>query len=58
MELVRGMKIQSPRGPIEIDPQTRGIIQDIYILRTEKQNGAYVNVKIATIPMVKETGLQ
>ena len=57
MELVRGMKIQSPRGPIQIDAQTRGIIQNIYILRTEKQNGGYVNVKIATIPKVKETGL-
>jgi branched-chain amino acid transport system substrate-binding protein len=57
MELVKGMKIDSPRGPILIDPATRGIVQNIYILRTEKHNGAYVNVKIATIPMVKENGL-
>jgi branched-chain amino acid transport system substrate-binding protein len=57
MELVKGMKIDSPRGPILIDPATRGIVQNIYILRTEKHNGTYVNVKIATIPMVKENGL-
>jgi branched-chain amino acid transport system substrate-binding protein len=57
MELVKGMKIDSPRGPILIDPVTRGIVQNIYILRTEKHNGNYVNVKIATMPMIKENGL-
>jgi len=57
MELVRGMKIDSPRGPFYVDPQTRGAVQNIYIFRTEKQNGTYVNVKIATLPMVKENGL-
>jgi branched-chain amino acid transport system substrate-binding protein len=57
MALVKGMKTDSPRGPILIDPQTRGIVQNIYIFRTEKHDGTYVNVKIATFPMVKENGL-
>jgi len=44
----------SPRGPIEIDPQTRDIIQNIYIRRVEREGGKLANVEIATIPMVKD----
>jgi branched-chain amino acid transport system substrate-binding protein len=44
----------SPRGPIEIDPQTRDIVQNVYIRRVEKVDGALANVEIATIPMVKD----
>src|SRR5690348_17012008 len=44
----------SPRGPIIIDPETRDIVQNVYIRRVEKQDGRLVNVEIATIPMVKD----
>jgi branched-chain amino acid transport system substrate-binding protein len=44
----------SPRGPIMIDPETRDIIQNVYIRRVEKQDGKLANVEIATIPMVKD----
>ena len=44
----------SPRGPIMIDPETRDIIQNIYIRRVEKVDGKPVNVEIATIPQVKD----
>jgi branched-chain amino acid transport system substrate-binding protein len=44
----------SPRGPIEINPQTRDIVQNIYIRKVEKQNGQYVNVEFDTVPMVKD----
>src|SRR6266700_7484942 len=44
----------SPRGPISIDPETRDIIQNIYIRRVEKVEGQVVNVEIATIPNVKD----
>ena len=44
----------SPRGPIMIDPETRDIVQNIYIRRVEKQDGKLANVEIATIPMVKD----
>ena len=44
----------SPRGPIEIDPATRDIDQNIYIRRVEKVDGKLANVEIATIPMVKD----
>ena len=48
--LVRGMKIESPRGPIQIDPQTRDIVQNIYIRRVEKVDGKYQNTEIAVLP--------
>ncbi len=46
--------LDSPRGPIAIDPATRDIIQNIYIRRVEKVDGELANVEIATIPMVKD----
>jgi len=44
----------SPRGPIMIDPETRDIVQNIYIRRLERQNGKLADIEIATIPMVKD----
>jgi len=44
----------SPRGPIEIDPNTRDIVQNIYIREVKKIDGRLANVEIATIPMVKD----
>jgi branched-chain amino acid transport system substrate-binding protein len=44
----------SPRGPIEIDPGTRDIVQNIYIRRVEKIEGKLADVEITTIPRVKD----
>jgi branched-chain amino acid transport system substrate-binding protein len=44
----------SPRGPIMIDPQTRDIVQNVYIRRVERQGDRLADVEIATIPMVKD----
>ncbi len=44
----------SPRGPIMIDPETRDIVQNVYIRKVEKVDGALANVEISTIPMVKD----
>src|SRR5437660_1800739 len=44
----------SPRGPIMIDPETRDIVQNVYIRRVEKKDGRLVNGEIPTIPMVKD----
>jgi len=44
----------SPRGPIMIDPETRDIVQNVYIRRVQKQDSKLVNIEIATIPMVKD----
>ena len=44
----------SPRGPIAIDPDTRDIVQNIYIRKVEKVDGRLADVEIQTIPMVKD----
>src|SRR5437660_2601691 len=51
---VKGMKWESPRGPIAIDPDTRDIIQTVYIRRVEKVGGRLVNVEIDKIDNVKD----
>ena len=33
---MKGMAWESPRGPIAIDPETRDIVQDIYVRRLER----------------------
>jgi branched-chain amino acid transport system substrate-binding protein len=50
----RGMAWESPRGPISIDPETRDIIQTIYIRRVEKVGGQLRNVELEEIPNVKD----
>ena len=45
---------KSPRGPISIDPETRDIVQNIYIRRVEKVNGRLANIEFDTIPNVKD----
>ena len=50
---MRGMKWESPRGPISIDPNTRDIVQNIYIRRVEKVNGELFNQEFETFKAVK-----
>jgi branched-chain amino acid transport system substrate-binding protein len=55
--LINAMKDQSwtsPRGPMSIDPQTRDVVQDVYIRRVERVRGELYNVEFATISMVKD----
>ncbi len=54
MALVRGMAFESPRGPIAIDPQTRDIVQNMYIRRTQLRDGQWANVEIDTFAAVKD----
>jgi len=51
---MKGMAWESPRGPISIDPETRDIIQNIYIRKVEKKNGQLYNVEFATYQAVKD----
>ena len=50
----KGMKWESPRGPVSIDPETRDIINTVYIRRVEKVNGQVRNVEIAKSENVKD----
>jgi branched-chain amino acid transport system substrate-binding protein len=54
IEAMKGASWESPRGPITIDPQTRDIIQNIYVRRTERVGTDLFNVEFATIPQVKD----
>jgi branched-chain amino acid transport system substrate-binding protein len=51
---MKGMRWESPRGPISIDPETRDIVQNEYIRRVEKANNQLYNVEFATIEAVKD----
>ena len=51
---MKGMKWESPRGPIMIDPDTRDVVDNIYIRKVEKKNGELYNVEFATFDMVKD----
>jgi branched-chain amino acid transport system substrate-binding protein len=50
----KGMSWESPRGPIMIDPETRDIVQTVYIRRVEKVGNELLNVEIAAVPNVKD----
>ncbi|HXW24747.1 MAG TPA: ABC transporter substrate-binding protein [Xanthobacteraceae bacterium] len=54
MAILKGWKHDSPRGPITIDPDTRDIIQNVYMRRTEMKDGKLANVEFDTIPDVKD----
>jgi branched-chain amino acid transport system substrate-binding protein len=54
VDAMKGMRWESPRGPIQIDPETRDIIQNIYIRKVERVNGELQNVEFATFEAVKD----
>jgi len=56
IEAMKGMKWESPRGPISIDPETRDIIQNIYMRKVEKVDGELYNVEFQTFEAVKDAG--
>jgi branched-chain amino acid transport system substrate-binding protein len=51
---MKGMAWESPRGPISIDPDTRDIVQNIYIRKVEKIDGQLWNTEFETFPAVKD----
>jgi branched-chain amino acid transport system substrate-binding protein len=50
----KGLKWESPRGPMMIDPETRDVVQNVYIRRVQKVGNELINVPFDTIPMVKD----
>jgi branched-chain amino acid transport system substrate-binding protein len=52
-----GMKIASPRGAIRIDPETRDVVQTVYVRRVQKKkDGHYYNVEFDKFADVKDPG--
>jgi branched-chain amino acid transport system substrate-binding protein len=50
----KGLKWDSPRGPMSIDPDTRDVVQTIYIRRVQKVGDELVNVPFDKIENVKD----
>jgi branched-chain amino acid transport system substrate-binding protein len=50
----KGLKWDSPRGPMGIDPETRDVVQDVYIRRVQKVGNELVNVPFDRVPQVKD----
>ncbi len=44
----------TPKGPVSIDPNTRDVIQNVYMRRAEMVNGKLENVEFDTISNVKD----
>ncbi|MBN9600241.1 MAG: ABC transporter substrate-binding protein [Afipia sp.] len=51
---MKGMAWESPRGPVEIDPQTREVIQNIYLRKVAVERGENRNIEFATVAHVKD----
>ena len=53
---IKGMKIDSPRGPITIDADTRDVVQNVYLRRGEKVDGHWQNVQFDVYEAVADPG--
>jgi branched-chain amino acid transport system substrate-binding protein len=51
---MKGMSWMSPRGPVSIDPDTRDIVQTVYVRKVEKVGGQLYNVEFGSTPAVKD----
>jgi branched-chain amino acid transport system substrate-binding protein len=56
MAALKGWKTMSPRGPIMIDPQTRDVVQTVYVRKVEKVGGELYNVEFDKFANVKDPG--
>ena len=55
---MKGMEWVSPRGPVSIDPETRDIVQNIYIRKSERlADGQIYNIEFDTIEKFKDPGV-
>lgn len=54
VDAAKGMQLDSPRGPISINPDTRDIVQDIYMRKVEKVNGELYNTEFKTYDNVQD----
>jgi len=56
IEAFKGLELSSPRGPIRIDPETRDVIQTVYVRKVEKRGDNYYNVEFEEYPAQKDPG--
>ena len=58
VEAMKGLKWVSPRGPMSIDPETRDVVQTIYIRKCEMKDGKLWNIEFDKIENVKDPGAE
>jgi branched-chain amino acid transport system substrate-binding protein len=56
MAVLKGLKLNSPRGPIMLDAATRDVVQTEYVRRVEKIGGELFNVEFDQFPNQKDPG--
>ncbi|MFZ6845290.1 ABC transporter substrate-binding protein [Undibacterium sp. RuTC16W] len=56
MDILKNIQINSPRGPIAIDPQTRDIVQTVYVRKVEKVGDEFYNVEFDQFTNQKDPG--
>jgi branched-chain amino acid transport system substrate-binding protein len=56
MEVFKGLELDSPRGPFRIDPETRDVIQTVYVRRVEKRADGFFNVEFDRFLEQKDPG--
>jgi branched-chain amino acid transport system substrate-binding protein len=56
MAVLKGLRIDSPRGPITIDPETRDVVQTVYFRKVQKVNGKLYNVEFDKVDNVRDPG--
>jgi branched-chain amino acid transport system substrate-binding protein len=52
----KGMSWVGPRGKVTIDPETRDIVQTVYLRKVERVNGRLQNTEFDSVPDVKDPG--
>jgi branched-chain amino acid transport system substrate-binding protein len=54
MQILRGLKLSSPRGPIQIDAETRDIVQDVYVREVKRIGKSLYNVEFDKYVAVRD----
>jgi branched-chain amino acid transport system substrate-binding protein len=54
---MKGMSWMSVRGPVSIDPDTRDIVQNVYLRRVENVKGVWSNVEFDKVEKFKDPGV-
>jgi branched-chain amino acid transport system substrate-binding protein len=54
VEAMKGLSWESPRGPVTLDPQTRDVVQNVYLRKVERKDGELYNIEFQTFPAVKD----
>jgi branched-chain amino acid transport system substrate-binding protein len=56
LDAMKTVSFESPRGPFAIDPQTREVVQDIYLRKVERKDGHLYNIEFDVVKAVKDPG--